>query len=145
MARKIQYGVVPYLKEGNKTRIIMVTSRTHRQWIFPKGGRVSGLSRRKSALQEALEEAGLKGRIDKKAEFTSTIIRNGEKIDLVLYPMQVDKMKNKWDEMHQRRRVVISPRKAEKIVTCKGMRKGIKKWLRWHDKIKSEAANKKAA
>ena len=145
MARKQQYGVVPYFKDGNKTRIVMVTSRTHRQWIFPKGGKISDLSKRKSAMQEALEEAGLKGKIDKKVQFTTTIIRNGEKIDLTLYPMQVEKMKKKWDEMHQRRRIIISPRKARKLVTCQGMSKGIKKWLKWYEKNKSATPSQTAA
>lgn len=145
MARKQQYGVVPYFKDGNKTRIVMVTSRTHRQWIFPKGGKISDLSKRKSAMQEALEEAGLKGKVDKGAEFTTTIIRNGDKIDLTLYPMQVEKMSDKWDEMHQRKRIIISPKKARKLVTCKGMSKSIKQWLKWYDKNKSALPLKKAA
>ena len=46
--------------------ILLLTSRTTRRWIVPKGWPIKGLADHEAAAREAYEEAGLVGRIGRK-------------------------------------------------------------------------------
>jgi 8-oxo-dGTP pyrophosphatase MutT (NUDIX family) len=50
---------------GGDLEVLLVTSRETKRWIIPKGWPVEGLKDHKAAAREALEEAGLVGRISK--------------------------------------------------------------------------------
>ena len=80
-----QYGVLPYFKQSGKIKIILITGRRSNQWIVPKGNRMWHKTKRESALQEAYEEAGLIGLLNKKQKFHISIMSHCEKIDLTLY------------------------------------------------------------
>lgn len=57
-----QYGVLAYeTGEDGEPRFLLITSRTTRRWIIPRGNPIRGLSPSQSAAQEAHEEAGLTG------------------------------------------------------------------------------------
>ena len=112
-----QYGVLPYYQRSGKTKIILVTSRNSNQWILPKGNRVSNKSKRESALQEAYEEAGLTGQLDKELNFTFNIMSHGEMVELTLYPMRVKTpLTKEWPEDHQRKRIEVSCKQAKSLV-----------------------------
>ncbi|WP_158971685.1 NUDIX hydrolase [Chachezhania sediminis] len=125
-----QYGVLPYVKRGSRPQLVLITSRTSGAWIFPKGKRIPGKGRRGSALQEAFEEAGLVGRLDKRIAFRRVILRSGGKIDLTLYVLRVDKVLKRWPEQKQRDRILVSPERAEKLVDCPQLRRCVKEWRR---------------
>ena len=113
-----QYGVIPYLKRSGKIKIILITSRNSNQWIVPKGNLITKKSGRESALQEAYEEAGLTGELDKNVKFHLFIMSHGIKTDLTLYPMRVDKcLIKKWPESHQRKRIEVTPEQAQSLVS----------------------------
>lgn len=123
-----QYGVLPYLKGKKKRRMVLITSRTHGYWIFPKGGRGSSKTSRDAALREAYEEAGLRGRLDKNERIRVTILREGRKLTLTLYPMQVEKCHDTWPEIEERERIFVSPSEAEAMIECAGMKKALRRW-----------------
>ncbi len=125
---KKQYGVLPYFRYGNKTKVIMITSRIRQKWIFPKGDRITGKSKRATALQEAFEEAGLQGQLDEEGTLRLTIKSHGEKIELILYPMRVEKMLRLWPEHHQRKRIIVSCNKAEMLVAWPKLKGRLKSW-----------------
>lgn len=126
-----QYGAIPYLYVGGKLRVVLITSRTNRNWIFPKGRRIPGMSRSDSALQEALEEAGLRGRRAGRRKFRAAIERPDKKtIDLTLYPMKVDRMLKRWPEDRQRRRVVVSVARAEKLLAFAELKTLLRQWAK---------------
>ena len=60
----IQSGVLPYRVEGGVMRVLLITSQGGRRWVIPKGIVEPGLSAVVSAAKEALEEAGIDGRVD---------------------------------------------------------------------------------
>ena len=76
--RHKQYGVLPYYKQSGKIKIILITSRNSKQWIVPKGNLMSHKNKRETALQEAYEEAGLIGLLDKNLKFHISIINHGK-------------------------------------------------------------------
>lgn len=52
------------LREGAAgPEVLMLTSRTTRRWLVPKGWPIPGLSPAAAALQEAWEEAGVRGSV----------------------------------------------------------------------------------
>src|ERR671921_108900 len=59
-----QYAALPFRRRPDgATEVLLVTSRTTRRWIIPKGWPIAGSTPAGTARQEALEEAGLVGRI----------------------------------------------------------------------------------
>ena len=124
-----QYGVLPYLKQSGKTKIILITSRNSNQWIVPKGNLIAQKSKRESALQEAYEEAGITGKLDQNFKFRLFIMSHGIKTDLTLYPMRVNKrLIKKWPESHQRKRIEVSCEQAQSLVLWPKFSAGIKLW-----------------
>ena len=58
-----QVAALPWRNAKNGIKIALVTSRTTRRWIIPKGWREADKPDRKMAEIEALQEAGLEGKI----------------------------------------------------------------------------------
>src|SRR5690606_30035705 len=58
-----QVAALPWRRGADGLQILLVTSRETRRWVTPKGGRMAGKTDAEAAAQEALEEAGVTGRI----------------------------------------------------------------------------------
>jgi 8-oxo-dGTP pyrophosphatase MutT (NUDIX family) len=101
-----QSGVVPFRKSGkNGLEVLMITSRGRGRWIVPKGDVERKLSPSKSALAEAYEEAGLKGRTLGKplGSYTYKKPENGF-YKVKLYAMEVGEECDDWPEKAERKR-----------------------------------------
>lgn len=114
-----------------KLEILMVTSRGTGRWIVPKGWEMDNTTPWKAASIEALEEAGIKGRISRDMIGTYKYIKvldDGKKLPCVVrvYPMIVEKMKRDWKERKQRTRRWFTPRSAARRVHEKQLSKLIK-------------------
>lgn len=57
-----QSGVIPYRVREGTIEVLLITSSTRKRWIIPKGKVEPTLTSRESALKEAYEEAGVRGR-----------------------------------------------------------------------------------
>lgn len=128
MKRKVQYGVIPYIKNGKAKELILITSRTNGYWIFPKGNLIKGKSPQQSAAQEALEEAGLLGKVSKKKEFSFSFEENGTEHQITLFPMKVEVVLSKWPEAHERKRQQVSYDDAQQAIQLKGFSQCLKLW-----------------
>ena len=62
-----QSAILPFKKENGEYLILLVTSRNKNKWVIPKGIIEENLSALESAEKEALEEAGITGKIYKKS------------------------------------------------------------------------------
>jgi 8-oxo-dGTP pyrophosphatase MutT (NUDIX family) len=62
-----QYAALPFRLLDGLPEVLLVTSRETRRWIIPKGWPQKGLSAHDVALREAREEAGVVGRVAKRA------------------------------------------------------------------------------
>ena len=56
-----QSGVIPFWKKNGQPRILLITSRSGKRWVIPKGLIEPQMSASESAEKEAFEEAGIKG------------------------------------------------------------------------------------
>lgn len=114
-----------------KLEILMVTSRGTGRWIVPKGWEMDDTKPWKAASIEALEEAGITGRISRDMIGTykyDKVLDDGTKLPCVVrvYPMIVEKMKRDWKERKQRNRRWFSPKSAARRVHEKQLSKMIK-------------------
>lgn len=119
----MQSGVIPIHDEG----VVLITSRKLRRWIIPKGYVEKGFSPAESAAKEALEEAGLVGTLDPSGIGSFTYRKVGRLYSVEMFILQVHSMLDEWEEMHQRRRRVVSPAEAVELL--------------YHDKLKGVVAD----
>ena len=106
-----QVGVFPVTEDG---KVVLVTTRGGDYWIFPKGRTETGRSDRAVARDEAYEEAGLVGEMAHAYFEFKAYSRRAKK--LRLFPMKVTKVHKRYPEVKERKRVIVSFGKAEKMV-----------------------------
>ncbi|MEG3638942.1 NUDIX hydrolase [Magnetococcus sp. PR-3] len=102
-----QSAVIPVRRHAKgQWQVLMITSRKRRRWIFPKGMVEPKMKPRDSAAKEALEEAGVKGRVDKVALGSYRIKKRRGVCEVEIYALYVDKILKKWQEDFRKRRWV---------------------------------------
>ncbi len=125
MTKHSQVGALPVrLKKNGKLEILLVTTRGGCRWMIPKGYRPKRLDERRAAAREALQEAGVMGKIQPRAlgEFTDRN-GNGEKNTINVFRLDALKEQSHWREENERRRKWVSPTKAKALVRQAGLRK----------------------
>jgi 8-oxo-dGTP pyrophosphatase MutT (NUDIX family) len=104
-----QIAALPLRKRRGKIEVLLITSRETKRWVIPKGWPMEGLSDWDAAKQEALEEAGVMGRVSHKItgqfEYKKRTKSGGEKHCRVdVYALKVFTMKQNWLEQAERTR-----------------------------------------
>lgn len=115
-----QYGALPF-RMGPELEILLLTSRETRRWVIPKGWPVKGLKARQSAAHEALEEAGITGKIGNKAlgSYSYTkLLKNGRLVPCLVkvFALQVREQLDSWREQDQREIRWFTPEAAAEAV-----------------------------
>lgn len=100
------YGVLPFIQEASERKLVVVSSRRHDRWLFPKGQPESRMSPQALARLEAKEEAGIDGRIVGHP-ILLPYARESLTTNLLLFPMRVTRIHEKWLEMDQRQRRLV--------------------------------------
>jgi 8-oxo-dGTP pyrophosphatase MutT (NUDIX family) len=105
----VQYAALPYRLVSNlDLEVLLVTSRETRRWVIPKGWPVQKLTPHRSAAHEAMEEAGLVGRIGRRSIGTYRYrkrLSTGSVVpcQVTVFPLKVSKQLMSWPEKDQRR------------------------------------------
>lgn len=106
---RVQYGAVPYrLNEIGEIEVLLLTSRTRRRWIIPKGWPIKGLKPAESAAREAFEEAGVRGVISGKPLgrfiYDKEPNENGCLVacEVTVFSLAVKRQLKVWPEIEQR-------------------------------------------
>ena len=81
-----------------KGRLCMVTSRSGRRWVFPKGLIEPGHTPGEAALIEAWEEAGLVGTLDPEPAGSYIYEKDGTTYHVLLFMMRVSEIRDVWPE-----------------------------------------------
>jgi 8-oxo-dGTP pyrophosphatase MutT (NUDIX family) len=105
-----QVGVFAYTGSG---KVVLVTSRKGESWILPKGNRAKKRSDRLQAKREAFEEAGLQGSLNCKHYDFNSLEKSK---NLRIYTMRVKTILHDFPEKNQRKRMVTTFDRAEKMV-----------------------------
>ncbi len=86
--------------------ILLITTKSRKKWIIPKGRIKTTLLPQQSALIEAEEEAGIKGIIthDTVGWYTYIKKKTGKTNKVMVFPMKVTEELATWKEMSSRSR-----------------------------------------
>lgn len=103
---RIQYAALPW-RAGSAVEVMLASSRETRRWIIPKGWPMKGRKPHATAAIEALQEAGLLGKIDKTpigSYHYQKRMPNGAIIPcrVDVFPFRVTRQRKTWPEMRQR-------------------------------------------
>jgi 8-oxo-dGTP pyrophosphatase MutT (NUDIX family) len=105
---RIQYAALPFRRRtGAGTEIMLVTSRRTKRWIIPKGWPMTRKTPHGAAAREALEEAGVIGRIGTTPIGSYSYekrLKKGQVIvcDVLVFPLEVTKQQKRWREKGER-------------------------------------------
>ena len=122
-----QVGALPWRRRDGKVEILLVTSRTTGRWLIPKGGVMAHLTDMNAARLEALEEAGVVGRMRRKriGTYTYRKLDAGAPAQLCavkVFALEVEDELRHWQEMRQRQRRWFSVEKAVQRVEERQLR-----------------------
>ncbi len=98
-----QTGALPYRFRDGKPELLLITSRTRRRWIIPKGSLMDGKTLAEAAAIEAYEEAGVRGEVEQEAfaGYTHGITKTK---DVQVHLLKVTDVLDDYPEAHQRQR-----------------------------------------
>jgi 8-oxo-dGTP pyrophosphatase MutT (NUDIX family) len=114
--RPQQAAAVPFRRSGASASLCLITAATSQHWGIPKGTIERGSSAEETALQEAWEEAGLRGRIVGGSLGTYQYQKGGVLLTVAVYLMEVDTAEDHWDEQDIRRRRWVPTADAARIL-----------------------------
>ena len=106
---RVQYGALPWRRGEGGIEILLITTRTTRRWIIPKGWPMDGKAPHEAAAQEAWEEAGVRGETGAEAvgAFHYDKARtdgSAKRIRVDVFPLAVTDEAAAWPEAAQRER-----------------------------------------
>jgi 8-oxo-dGTP pyrophosphatase MutT (NUDIX family) len=121
-AKRVQYAALPYRRKRNSaTEVLLVTSRDTGRWIIPKGWPLKGKAPHKAAAREAREEAGVVGKINRRAigAFSYRKRLKGGKVvvcEVQVFVLKVKRQEESWLEKGERKLKWLTRTKAAKAV-----------------------------
>lgn len=112
-----QSSVIPYRYQKGELEILLIKSSKKNHYVVPKGIKEPGLSPRESAEKEALEEAGIEGRVAIDPIGFYTYEKWQASCTVSVYPMEVTFMLDEqdWEEKHRGREWLKPEVAAEKL------------------------------
>ena len=90
-------------------RICLITSRNGKRSVIPKGWIEPGQTAGETALQEAWEEAGLVGALDREPIGSYLYEKEGRTYHVIVFLMRVTSVAQVWPERSFRQRSWVSP------------------------------------
>ncbi len=101
-----QYAALPW-RVTSEVEVLLASSRDTRRWVIPKGWPMKGRKPHATAAVEALQEAGLLGKIEKTpigVYHYYKRLKNGAAImcKVEVFPMRVLRQRKNWPEKSQR-------------------------------------------
>ena len=121
-----QFGALCYRITDEKIQVLLITSRRTQRWILPKGWPENGMTPGESAANEAMEEAGVTGKINERplgVYYYEKTVENGENYPCIvtIYALKVKKKWVDYQEKSERRRKWFSQKGAAKRVLEPGL------------------------
>lgn len=118
---RVQVAALCSKGDGSEKRVLLITSRDTGRWILPKGWPIDGLDASHAAMQEAWEEAGVKGNVSKKpiGQFTyeKSLDSGGVSMcDTSVFEITVTDLSDEFPEAQERTRKWVTPKEAANMV-----------------------------
>lgn len=113
----LEIGSFPFLFKKGKMYIMIITSTSGKSWLLPKGHPEDDLTNSQVAELETYEEAGIKGIIFNKK--LSKELKRKEDGTIIIYPLYIKKILDKWPEESKRERRLVTIKEALALVSKK--------------------------
>jgi 8-oxo-dGTP pyrophosphatase MutT (NUDIX family) len=132
----LQSAAIPFRRqEDGGLSVLLVTSRTRRRWILPKGKVGTRMLPRNSAAREAFEEAGVVGIMSNEPVGTYWVgdvlpPDTAGHIEVRAYALEVTDELPVWQEMHVRKRQWFDIKVALRTVDEAQIRSILRKFAR---------------
>ncbi len=110
-----QSAVIPRRRRDGELEILMITSRKKKRWVLPKGVIEPDLAPAESAAKEALEEAGIEGRVNAAPVGTYRYQKWGGTCTVDVYTMDVTTEHPTWEEDFRDRQWVSLDEAAARV------------------------------
>ncbi len=118
-----QYAALCYRlkKKSNEVEVLLMTSRDTGRWVIPKGWPMDRRHSHEVAAQEAFEEAGVRGIVEKQtigAYHYPKVLKNGLKVNckVQVYALEVSDIAKNFKEKGERKLEWVSCDEAVKRV-----------------------------
>jgi 8-oxo-dGTP pyrophosphatase MutT (NUDIX family) len=121
-----QVAALPFRKNADGAiEVLLITSRETRRFIIPKGWPMKKLADSDAAAKEALEEAGVTGKVRRKPiahySYWKRLTRTFELVKVDVYPLKVAAQKKTWREKGSRNTGWLSPAQAWLLIDEPGL------------------------
>ncbi|MEM1351443.1 MAG: NUDIX hydrolase [Pseudomonadota bacterium] len=118
---RTQFGALCYRVKRKKLEILLVTSRTTKRWIIPKGWPIDGKTPAEIAEIEAWEEAGVRGHCDGQCVGIFSFSKDTEDLGelpclAMVFAIEVSELNENYPEAAERQRRWVTRKKAAKRV-----------------------------
>lgn len=118
---RMQVAALPWRKTNDGIEVLLVTSRGTGRWVLPKGWPERREEPYEAAAREAAEEAGIDGGIARREAgryYYEKQLPSGMRwrCEVLVYPLEVDAMADKWPERKKRKRQWFAARDAARLV-----------------------------
>lgn len=123
-----QVAALPFIRLGEVYQVLLITTRRRGRWSLPKGWPKKRLSPAGAAAKEALEEAGVSGRIGETSlgsyEYSKRMPQ-GYRIQcrVTVYPLLVTEHRLEWSEAEEREFRWVGLGEAAALVDEPGLRR----------------------
>lgn len=126
MKKRQQVAALPWRHGKGGIEVLLVTTRTTRRWVVPKGWRMPGTEDADAAAIEAFEEAGVRGRISHQpfGQFAYLKVlgtNRTREVEATVYALQVTQELVDWPERRQRVRRWHDAATAASLVSDPGL------------------------
>lgn len=104
---RTQYAALPWRAKSGRIEILLATSRDTKRWVIPKGWPMKGRKPHITAAIEAMQEAGLLGKIEKAklGDFHyEKRLKGGAALEcrVEVFPLRFLRQRKDWPEKKQR-------------------------------------------
>lgn len=102
-----QAAAIPFRRVGRSLQVCVIRRKERSSWGIPKGLVDPGATHEETALNEAWEEAGIKGRLLGAAIGTYRYKKWGSKLTVAVYVMELLEQSPTWEEDEFRERLWV--------------------------------------
>jgi 8-oxo-dGTP pyrophosphatase MutT (NUDIX family) len=104
MSGREQAGVIPFRRKKAALEVCLIRKKGRKKWKIPKGFVDPGETMQQSALKEAWEEAGLRGRLIGEPIGSYEYEKCGYDLTVSVFLMEVSDQEDEWEESRFRER-----------------------------------------
>ena len=111
-----QSGVLPFRFQRGELEILLISSRSGKRWVIPKGVIENGFTAVATASNEAFEEAGIRGDIDPQPVGEYRYRKWGGVCRVQVFLMEINEIAESWPEVALRSRKWMAPGEVRGLI-----------------------------